>query len=131
MEHTRAEDIAWNPAPEEHFTGKVWFGPLSHATQEGLNAMAVQFEPGARTHWHTHPDGQVLYVVNGAGLVQNEDGTTAEISAGDVIYASPGERHWHGARSNSPMVHLSLTTGGATQWEAEKVTDEQYGRRRQ
>ena len=64
MEHTKAEDIQWKPAPEDHFTGKVWFGPLSHATEEGLNALAVQFEPGARTDWHTHPDGQVLYVVN-------------------------------------------------------------------
>lgn len=126
MEHTPAQDIPWKQAPEEHFTGKVWFGPLSHATDEGLNALAVQFEPGARTDWHTHPDGQVLYVVNGAGLVQNEDGTTAEISAGDVVYASPGEKHWHGAGAASPMMHLSLTTGGATEWLPEKVTDEQY-----
>ena len=44
----------------------------------------------------------------------------------DVVYASPGEKHWHGARENSPMVHLSLTTGGATQWGTEKVTDESY-----
>ncbi|HEX2054809.1 MAG TPA: cupin domain-containing protein [Actinomycetota bacterium] len=126
MEHTRAQDIAWDPAPAEHFTGKVWFGPLSHATEDGLNALAVAFEPGARTDWHTHPDGQVLYVVNGAGLVQSADGQTAEISAGDVVYATPGERHWHGARPNSPMTHLSLTTGGATQWEQQKVSDEQY-----
>lgn len=127
MEHTRAEDIPWKQAPKDNFTGKVWIGPLSHATKEGLHALAVQFEPGARTDWHTHPDGQVLYVVNGAGVVQNEDGTSFEFSAGDVVYASPGERHWHGAKPNSPMAHLSLTTGGATQWEANsRVTDEQY-----
>lgn len=130
MDHTRAEDVPWEPAPHDHFTGKVWFGPLSHATEEGLNALAVQFEPGARTDWHTHPDGQVLYVVNGAGLVQKDDGTTVEISAGDVVYAPPGERHWHGARENSPMMHLSLTTGGATRWEeGSKVTEDQYRRR--
>lgn len=129
MEHTQAEDIPWKRAPEEHFTGKVLFGPLSHATDGGLNALAVQFEPGARTDWHTHPDGQVLYVVQGAGLVQKDDGTTAEISAGDVVYSPPGERHWHGARVNSPMMHLSLTTGGAVEWETNKVSDEEYGRR--
>lgn len=130
MEHTKAEDIPWEAAPDEHFTGRVWFGPLSHASEDGLNALAVQFEPGARTDWHTHPDGQVLYVVNGAGLVQKDDGTTVEISAGDVVYASPGERHWHGARENSPMVHLSLTTGGPTRWEAgSKVSEDQYRRR--
>lgn len=126
MEHIPAEAIPWTQAPKEHFTGKVWFGPLSHPTPEGLNALAVQFEPGARTDWHTHPDGQVLYVVSGAGVVQNEDGTTVEISAGDVVCASPGERHWHGAKPGSPLMHLSLTTGGATLWEAQKVSDEQY-----
>lgn len=131
MEHKKAEDIPWEPAPADHFTGKVWFGPLSHPSKEALNALAVQFEPGARTDWHTHPDGQVLYVVNGAGLVQKDDGTTVEISAGDVVYASPGEVHWHGAKENSPMMHLSLTTGGMTKWGTEKVTDEQYQARRQ
>jgi quercetin dioxygenase-like cupin family protein len=129
MKHTKAEDIPWEPAPADHFTGRVLFGPLSHATPEGLNALAVQFEPGARTDWHTHPDGQVLYVVNGAGIVQKDDGTTIEFSAGDVVYASPGERHWHGARPNSPMTHLSLTTGGATEWLADKVSEEQYNSR--
>jgi quercetin dioxygenase-like cupin family protein len=125
VEHTKAEDIPWEAAPEEHFTGRVLFGPLSQV-EGALNALAVHFEPGARTDWHTHPDGQVLYVVNGAGLVQRDDGTTVEFSAGDVVYASPGERHWHGAKPNSPMMHLSLTTGGATVWLRDKVSDDQY-----
>lgn len=129
MDHTPAESVEWQASPPEHFTGAVWFGPLSHATEEGLNALGVQFTPGARTDWHSHPDGQVLYVVAGAGLVQSEGGETVEISAGDVVYAPPGEVHWHGARPDSPMMHLSLTTGGATEWEPRKVTDEEYHRR--
>lgn len=86
----------------------------------------VQFAPGARTDWHSHPAGQVLYVVSGSGLVHTEDGATTEISAGDVVYAPPGERHWHGARPDSPMMHLALTTAGPTEWES-KVSDDQYG----
>jgi quercetin dioxygenase-like cupin family protein len=127
MHHTAAEKIAWIPAPGEHFTGRVWFGPLSN-TEEGINALAVQFEPGARTDWHSHPEGQVLYVVHGAGMVQNDVGTTVEVSPGDVVYAPPGEVHWHGAAPASPMMHLSLTIGSAS-WEPRKVTDEEYGRR--
>jgi quercetin dioxygenase-like cupin family protein len=127
MDHTPAEDIPWTPAPAEHFTGKVMFGPLS-SRPDGVQALAVQFEPGARTDWHTHPSGQVLYVVHGAGLVQKDDGTTVEISPGDVVYAPPGERHWHGAKPTSPMVHLSLTKEAAI-WGPDKVTDEEYGRR--
>jgi quercetin dioxygenase-like cupin family protein len=127
MDHTAAERIEWSPAPDEHFTGKVWFGPLSNH-EDGISALAVQFEPGARTDWHSHSKGQVLYIVNGAGLVQTDDGTTVEVSSGDVIYAPPGEVHWHGAMPASPMMHLSLTIGSAA-WEPRKVTDEEYRRR--
>ncbi|MDH3306303.1 MAG: cupin domain-containing protein [Acidimicrobiia bacterium] len=129
MEHTPAAHIDWGPAPSEHFTGNVQFGPLRRSGDGGLTALAVAFEPGARTDWHWHPDGQVLYVTSGAGLVQSEAGETVEIGAGDVVHAPPGEKHWHGARPDCPMVHLSLTTGGATVWEERKVTDAEYTRR--
>ena len=91
-----------------------------------LNILAVSFSPGARTDWHYHPDGQVLYVTNGAGLVQNDEGAAVEISTGDLVHAPPGEIHWHGALPDSPMTHLSHTTGGATVWEPRKVTEEEY-----
>ena len=86
MELKPAEAIDWTLAGDEHFTGEVWFGPLSHATPEGLEVLAVHFVPGARTDWHTHPEGQVLYCVSGAGRVQNDDGETVTISPGDVVY---------------------------------------------
>jgi quercetin dioxygenase-like cupin family protein len=126
MDHRRAEDIDWTAAPEEHFTGDVWFGPLSQVPDPGLNALAVHFAPGARTDWHTHPDGQVLYVVSGAGKVQNDGGETVVVSGGDVVYTPAGERHWHGSTEHTHMTHLSLTTGGATEWDAEKVSDGDY-----
>ncbi len=46
MKHRPAEFIEWTPAPAEHFTGEVWFGPLSHEWEDGLNALAVHFSPG-------------------------------------------------------------------------------------
>ncbi len=127
MEHRRSDDIAWEQAPEEHFTGHVQFGPLSD--HGPLNALAVRFEAGARTDWHWHPEGQVLYVTEGSGIVQDDDGTTVEIAAGDTVHTPPNQVHWHGAGAGGPMTHLSLTTGGATVWEARKVTDEEYRRR--
>ena len=129
MEHTPTESLQWESAPAEHFTGQVWFGPLSQAEDRPLNALGVLFEPGARTDWHSHPEGQVLYVTSGAGLVQTIDGETVEVGAGDVVHAPPGEEHWHGATSDSYMMHLSLTTGGATEWSPRKVTDEEYRQR--
>lgn len=126
MNHTAATQIAWSDAPAQHFTGKVQFGQLSHVSEEALNALAVAFGAGARTDWHWHPDGQVLYITDGDGLVQTEAGETIRVSAGDVVYAPPNEVHWHGAGPTSPMTHLSLTTGGATVWEPRKVTDGEY-----
>jgi quercetin dioxygenase-like cupin family protein len=129
VEHTPARWLSWDPAPDDHFTGRAWFGPLSQGEDRPLNALGVLFEPSARTDWHTHPEGQVLYVVAGAGRVQTADGETVEVGPGDVVHAPPGEEHWHGASPGSFMMHLSLTTGGATEWLDRPVTDVEYERR--
>lgn len=128
MESVRNDELAWEPAPEEHFTGKVRFGPHhapAHPTD--LNVLGVTFEPGARTDWHTHPEGQALYVVTGRARVGNRNGEVVDAGPGDTVYAPPGETHWHGATPHSPMTHLSITYGGPTEWLPEKVSDEEYG----
>ena len=126
MEYISAEDVSWVPAPADNFTGRVWFGPVSRSDDRTLSVLGVSFDPGARTDWHTHPDGQVLYVVAGSGKVGTADGEVVTIGPGDTVYAPPGEEHWHGASAASPMTHLSLTTGGETAWLPRKVTEEEY-----
>jgi len=127
MEHKASETTTWSPSGNDHFSGTVWNSRLSEE-EGGVTMIAVQFAPGARSDWHRHPGGQLLYVVSGAGMVQTEDGTTLRISPGDVVHAPAGELHWHGAAPDSPMMHLSVTSGGATAWEG-KVSDEEYRRR--
>ncbi len=129
MEHRPATDIEWSPAPAEHFTGQVWFGPMAPPPDdEDLNVLGVLFAPGARTDWHSHPGGQVLYAVSGAGRVQTEAGETIAVGPGDAVVTPPGELHWHGAAPGSYLMHLSITHRGATEWTAQKVSDEDYGR---
>jgi quercetin dioxygenase-like cupin family protein len=123
MEHKTARGMDWAQSPSEHFAGEVWNSRLAES-ENGATVLAVQFAPGARTDWHSHPEGQVLYVVSGAGLVQSAGGPTVQIAAGDVVMAGPGERHWHGAGPGSPMMHLSVTTGGPTAWE-ERVSEDE------
>jgi quercetin dioxygenase-like cupin family protein len=125
VEYKTGSKTTWRASGTEHFTGSVWNSRLID-NEGALTMISVQFAPGARSDWHSHPEGQVLYVLAGAGIVQNEDGSTVEISAGDVVHAPPGQLHWHGARSDSPMLHLSITTAGPTDWQ-QKVTDDQYG----
>lgn len=126
--HRRSHDeVEWEPAPEEYFTGNALFGPLHVPTHElDLNVLGVQFEAGARTAWHTHPEGQAIYVLEGRAYVQTDGGELVEAGPGDTVYAPPGELHWHGATPDGPMRHLSITYGGDTEWAGRKVTDEEY-----
>ncbi len=88
----------------------------------------VSFEPGARSAWHTHPAGQILIVTSGTGWVQEEGGEKREIKPGDVIWAPPGVKHWHGATASTPMSHIAISNmlGGKNVEWLEKVTDDQY-----
>lgn len=40
-----------------------------------LAAALVRFTPGARTDWHSHANGQILYITDGIGLVGTRDGS--------------------------------------------------------
>jgi quercetin dioxygenase-like cupin family protein len=89
----------------------------------------VLFEPAARTNWHAHPEGQILYVVTGEGRAQKDGESVVEIRAGDVVYFAPNEKHWHGAGPDTFMVHVAVNpaaaSDGGTDW-MEPVTDEEY-----
>jgi quercetin dioxygenase-like cupin family protein len=117
-------------APETYFTGRVLQTPIiEREAPARLRSTMVAFEPGARTHWHTHPLGQTLYVVSGAGRAQSFGEAVLEIKAGDVISFAPGEKHWHGAGPKTAMTHIAMQEaldGVAVEW-LEKVNAEQYG----
>lgn len=89
---------------------------------------SVTFEPGARTAWHTHPLGQTPIVVAGCGWAQREGGPVEEIRPGDIVWFSPGEKHWHGATRVTAMTHIAIQEkldGKVVEW-LEHVTDAQY-----
>ena len=109
--------------PEGKFTGDVWLWPQI-GTTEHTDVRNVLFTPGARSHWHRHPDGQVLHITEGVGVVQSRGGDLQEIRAGDTVICHPGEEHWHGAASGAFMTHIAVTDG-PTGWD-ETVTDDEY-----
>ncbi len=117
--------------PADWFTGTVRIDPLLQTEAPARVAgTTVTFEPGARTAWHTHPLGQSLIVTAGLGWVQREGGPVEEIRPGDVVWFSPGEKHWHGASPTTALTHLAIheaLDGKAVDW-MEKVSDEQYRR---
>jgi len=115
----------------DYFTGAVRIDPLFQAPLPArVVGASVTFEPGARTAWHTHPLGQTLIVTAGSGWAQRDGGPVEEIRPGDVIWFSPGEKHWHGASATTGMTHVAIQEaldGKTVDW-MEQVSDEDYRR---
>ncbi|MBQ1082064.1 cupin domain-containing protein [Nocardiopsis sp. B62] len=128
MEHVTG--TATLRGPSERFTGDVYLNMIEAPAEPArLAAALVRFTPGARTNWHSHSLGQILYVTDGVALVGTRDGAVVRASAGETVRCQPGEEHWHGATDEAFMSHLALVVGDGhgdgTTW-LEPVTDHQY-----
>jgi quercetin dioxygenase-like cupin family protein len=116
--------------PSEWFTGEVYLDTVAAPSEESrLSASSVHFTPGARTAWHTHPNGQTIWVTEGVGLCQRRGGPVEAIRPGDRVFFEPGEEHWHGAAPDRFMSHIAMLEvgddGSPATW-GEHVTDEEY-----
>lgn len=131
MDIMRSGSRPSDQGPADWFTGRVRIDPLfSPPDPARVTGASVTFEPGARTAWHTHPLGQTLIVTGGCGWVQRLGGPVEEIRPGDVVWISPGEKHWHGATAITAMTHIAIQeklNGKVVDW-LEHVSEEQYQR---
>lgn len=127
MEIIRSGTQPSSAGPKEYFDGSVRVDPVYKPRPElQSSASYVTFEKGARSAWHTHPNGQTLVVTDGVGRVQEWGGAVQTIRKGDVIWTPPGVKHWHGASEESSMTHLSIIEalkGKSVDW-LEKVTND-------
>jgi len=129
MSITRKKDLITTDGPAESFTGKVTItGQFKREEPSRVTGAIVHFEPGARTHWHTHPCGQTLIVTEGIGWTQIEGEPKMEFYAGDILWCPAEHRHWHGATPHQSMTHIAIqeTRDGKNVTWMEKVTDAQY-----
>lgn len=116
-------------APKEWFTGNVWLN-INVKPEEGYNTNigTVTFEPKARTNWHKHTSGQILFVIEGIGYYQEQGDKIKVIKQGDVIKIPKDVKHWHGASHQSEMRHIAMITDfdkDETKW-LEIVNDDEY-----
>ena len=129
MEISRIGSQPSQKGPAEYFTGSVRIDSRFQGRAPArVGGGIVTFEPGARTAWHTHPLGQTLIVTSGVGRAQRWSGPIEEIRPGDVVWFSPGEKHWHGAAPTTAMTHIAIQEkldGKPVDW-LEHVTPEQY-----
>jgi quercetin dioxygenase-like cupin family protein len=130
MQVTRSS-IQTADGAKDWFTGPVYLDAVAAPSGESrLSATNVHFTPGARTAWHTHPNGQTIFVTEGVGLAQRRGGPVEVIRPGDRVFFEPGEDHWHGAAPDRFMTHLAMlevdAEGQSAVWGAH-VTDDEYG----
>jgi quercetin dioxygenase-like cupin family protein len=116
--------------PADYFTGTTWVKMLVTDKDNVYDTQAydVRFEAKARTKWHSHPGGQLLFVTSGKGYYQEKGKPARQLLKGDVVEIPPDVVHWHGAAPDSEFVHLGISTKtqeGPAQWFPE-VTDEEY-----
>jgi len=84
MEMMRNGSRPSQKGPEQYFTGVVAIDPIMQAPEPSRETAAlVNFEPGARSAWHTHPLGQTLIVTQGVGWTPCDGEPIVEIPAGD------------------------------------------------
>ena len=124
------DSIETMAGPSEWFTGAVYLDAVATPTDSSrLTATSVHFTPGARTAWHTHPNGQTIFVTEGIGLAQRRGGPIEVIRAGDRLFFEPGEDHWHGAAPRRFMTHIAMLEvddkGDTATW-GDRVTETEY-----
>lgn len=129
MQVTRNK-IATTAGSGDWFTGAVFVDSVAAPSGGSrLSANSVHFTPGARTAWHTHPNGQTIYVTEGVGLAQRRGGSIEVIRPGDRVFFEPGEHHWHGAAPTRFMTHLAMLEvdekGNSASW-GDHVSDVEY-----
>jgi len=129
MQVTR-NGVPTTAGPEDWFTGAVFIDAVAAPSGGArLSVSSVHFTPGARTAWHTHPNGQTIVVTEGVGFAQRRGGPVEVIRPGDRVFFEPGEDHWHGATPEHFMTHLAMLEvddqGVNATW-GDHVTDDEY-----
>ena len=79
-------------------------------TTGGFSVSLVKFSPGAKLNYHTHPAEQILYVLEGKGVLATKSEKHVVIP-GTVIVIPPGEVHMHGATEDSSFTHVAMYQG--------------------
>ena len=129
MQITR-NNLETSTGPSDWFTGSVYVDTVaSPAGSSRVSASSVHFTPGARTAWHTHPNGQTIWVLDGVGVCQRRGGPLELIRPGDRVFFDAGEEHWHGAHPDRFMTHIAMLQvddqGNSADW-GDHVSDGEY-----
>ena len=106
-----------------HFTGRTSAVRMDRlespaGASDAVEVVSVACDGGSMTDWHSHPRGQVLYVIGGRLTAIGQVGGEMTLEPGEGVYAAPGEVHRHGSATDDDDVLFLAVTMGGTQWAA-------------
>lgn len=95
MENRSEASRHWRPVREG-----VTLAPLRMT--DGAGSFLMRFAAGSRSPAHSHPGGEEIYVISGAGRIDD-----LAFGPGDLIYTPPGESHTLHAQTDV-TIHVIL-----------------------
>jgi quercetin dioxygenase-like cupin family protein len=104
----RAEDMPGEPMQMEGVKGvtmRLMVGRADGAPNFAMRHFTV--EPGGHTPRHCHDYEHEIFVVQGAGRVE-QDGRFTDVSAGDVLFVEANSTHQFVNHGTAPMKFLCL-----------------------
>ncbi len=111
-----------------NFIGDVWVNMQVLADSVNKNSVGtVTFDPGARSNWHSHPNGQIIMALEGEGYYQEKGLPKRILRKGDVVKCPANTPHWHGASAEKPFIQIAITSrvDGPTEW-LDPVTEDEH-----
>ena len=111
--------------PPATFDANNFVGTVTPHTTTDIRTNRYTFSPGARTNWHSHGEGQVLFAEKGRMRTAEQGKPVQEFPQGTTLRIDKAIVHWHGAMPGEPLTQVSVSFGPTT-WMA-KVTDQEYG----
>ena len=113
------------PAGSAQANQPLFTGTSTVMDGKDLSAARRRFEPGARTYWHSHDNGQLLYVEAGRMWAAKRGQAKHEFGPGESDYTGPNVEHWHGATTQSHLIQVNVGFGGGTKW-LDAVSEAEY-----
>ena len=82
--------LATNVGPSAWFTGAVFVDAVAVPSGASrVSASSVHFTPGARTAWHTHPNGQTSSSPRGRASTSGAAGQSRRFARATAFSSSP------------------------------------------
>jgi len=119
-----AQQSATVPPPQT-FNPANFTGTVTQRSTSDIRMNRYRFDPGARTKWHSHESGQVIFVEEGRLRVQERGKPARDVDQGATFHTAPGVDHWHGAVPNGKGITQISLSFGTTSWK-EPVAESDY-----